>query len=245
MTDHARNNSQSYTTYRVDPSETAVYRYSFFPRTTIVIDWNNLEQEIISSKTLKSFKTQISCCPQNIGCSPLVRWHYTQDWVLSAYCTYTSYSAHQDQDPRVRRLRVVELEEAYWVYVETYNFLIPTILPLKGNILSQRYFLCKVPLCMFWKVIHSVFFRPEKVTAETGTPKAPGQGTAVKSQGSDVVTAPQIASNRRSFPSFLKRVETFSISFLIHTCILSHTVTHVCSDVDSRGIPMNSTGSKK
>ena len=41
VTDHARNNSQS---YRVDPTKTAVYKYSFFPRTTI--DWNNLEQEI-------------------------------------------------------------------------------------------------------------------------------------------------------------------------------------------------------
>ena len=32
VTDHARNNSQS---YRVDLSKTAVYRYSFFPRTTL------------------------------------------------------------------------------------------------------------------------------------------------------------------------------------------------------------------
>ena len=45
VTDHARNNSKS---YRVDPSKTAVYRYSFFPRTTI--DWNNLEQEIIAAR---------------------------------------------------------------------------------------------------------------------------------------------------------------------------------------------------
>ena len=91
--DHARNNSQN---YRVDPSKTAVYRYPFLPRTTL--DWNNLAQETVSSKTLENFKTQISHCPKNIRCSPLVRWHYTQDWVLSAYCTYTSCSAHQDQD---------------------------------------------------------------------------------------------------------------------------------------------------
>ena len=58
LIDHARNNSQS---YRVDPSKIAVFRYSFFPRTTI--DWNNLEQEIVSSKTLESFQTQISHCP--------------------------------------------------------------------------------------------------------------------------------------------------------------------------------------
>ena len=57
-TDHARNNSQG---YRVDQTNTVVYRYSFFPRTTV--DWNNLEQEIVSSKTLESFKTQISRCP--------------------------------------------------------------------------------------------------------------------------------------------------------------------------------------
>ena len=56
--DHARTNSHS---YRVDPSKTAVYRYSFCSRTTI--DWNNLEQEIVSSKTSDSFKTQISRCP--------------------------------------------------------------------------------------------------------------------------------------------------------------------------------------
>ena len=49
VTDHARNNSQS---YRVDLTKTVVYKYSFFPRTTI--DWNNLEQEIVSSKTLAS-----------------------------------------------------------------------------------------------------------------------------------------------------------------------------------------------
>ena len=41
LTDHARNNSQN---YRVDLTKTVVYRYSFFPRTTI--DWNNLEKEI-------------------------------------------------------------------------------------------------------------------------------------------------------------------------------------------------------
>ena len=35
-----------YRSYRVDPTETAVYRYSFFPRTAI--DWNNLEQEIVA-----------------------------------------------------------------------------------------------------------------------------------------------------------------------------------------------------
>ena len=58
VADHARNNSQS---YRVDPTKTAVYRYSFFPRTTI--DWNNLEQEMVSSKTSESFTTQTSRCP--------------------------------------------------------------------------------------------------------------------------------------------------------------------------------------
>ena len=58
VTDHARNNSQ---TYRVDLTKTVVYRYSFPPRTAI--DWNNLEQEAVSSKRLESFKTQISCCP--------------------------------------------------------------------------------------------------------------------------------------------------------------------------------------
>ena len=100
MTDHAKNNSQS---YRVDLTKTVVYRYSFFPRTTI--DWNNLEQEIVSSKTLESFKTQISHCPKNIECSPLVRWCYAQDWVLSAYRTYIS--AHQDQD-------ILQLWQSEW-----------------------------------------------------------------------------------------------------------------------------------
>ena len=91
--------------YRVDPTKTADYKKKKIPRTTI--DWNNLEQEIVSSKTSENFKTQISHCPWNIKCSPLVRWHYTQDWVLSAYCTYTSRSAHQDQDQDQEHLHAV------------------------------------------------------------------------------------------------------------------------------------------
>ena len=47
--------------YRVDPSKTAVHKYFVFPRT--IIDWNNLEQEKVSSKTSESFKTQIPHCP--------------------------------------------------------------------------------------------------------------------------------------------------------------------------------------
>ena len=65
--DHAKNNSQSYT-YRVDPTKTAVC-YSFFPRTTI--DWNNLEQEKVSSKTVNNFKTQISFAPKTLSALPL------------------------------------------------------------------------------------------------------------------------------------------------------------------------------
>ena len=86
--DHARNNSHS---YRVDPLKTAVYRYSFFPRTTI--DWNNLEQEIVRSKTSESFKTQISRCPWNIGCSPLVRWRY---WAIqTGLLTPLTFARHR------------------------------------------------------------------------------------------------------------------------------------------------------
>ena len=44
VTDHARNNSLYF--YRADSTKTAVYRYSFCPRTTI--DWNNLEKEIVA-----------------------------------------------------------------------------------------------------------------------------------------------------------------------------------------------------
>ena len=60
VTDHARNNSQS---YRVDPTKIAVYRYSPPPSSRTTIDWNILEQETVSSKTAESSKTQISHCP--------------------------------------------------------------------------------------------------------------------------------------------------------------------------------------
>ena len=63
--DHAKNNSQS---YRVDPTKTAVC-YSIFPKTTI--DWNNLEQEKVSSKTVNNFKTQISSAPKTLSALPL------------------------------------------------------------------------------------------------------------------------------------------------------------------------------
>ncbi|XP_070193249.1 zinc finger C3HC-type protein 1-like isoform X2 [Littorina saxatilis] len=48
--------------------------------------------------------------------------------------------------------------------------------------------------------------KPEK---QAETPKGPGKRTHAGSAGTDV-TSPEIASNRRSFASFLKRVETFS-----------------------------------
>ena len=90
MTDHARNNSSS---YRVDPTKTVVYRSSFPPRTTI--DWNNLEQEVVSSKTIENFKTQICRCPWNIECSPLS----ADTMPKIGSCQRVTYvSAHQDQE---------------------------------------------------------------------------------------------------------------------------------------------------
>ena len=43
-------------------------------------DWNSLEQNIVSSKMIENFKTQIPHSPYNIECSPLA-CRYTQNWL--------------------------------------------------------------------------------------------------------------------------------------------------------------------
>ena len=50
---------------------------------------------------MKILKNTTLAAPR-ISMLPLVHWHYTQDWVLLAYCTY-SHSGHQDEDQEDKR----------------------------------------------------------------------------------------------------------------------------------------------
>ena len=51
---HARKNVQCYV---VETTKTPAYRNSFFPRT--IINWNNLEEDTITSDTIAAFRSKL------------------------------------------------------------------------------------------------------------------------------------------------------------------------------------------
>ena len=164
---------------------------------------------------------------------------------VSAYCTYNSCSAHHDQDPRVR-----EMEEAYRVYVETYNFLIPTILPLKGNIWFwvQGVFVCVRFHGAYFEKLFTVYFSGlKKWQLKLETPKLQDKELLWKAQA--LMWRPhRLPPTGEASPVFSNGWRPSQYPFwFMHTESHNNTCMQWCRQ--SRHtyyiFPMNSTGSKK
>ena len=127
--------------YRVDPTKTAIYRYSFFSRTTI--DWNNWQYPLLAPSVRG---------PQMVwGCvclcvyTGIVRnnWHMWK-WHHSTYCkfipsththTHTLIKPFEDSEPTGLKVDTAEQIRTGNSNKTFENFKTHLLLPLKHQVL--------------------------------------------------------------------------------------------------------------